>query len=68
MLNTRNLKVGEIVIVQENDCYYLAEIQSINNSNIMVLNSTGDVPELVKIKNVHKILNNFAFNIERKVN
>lgn len=69
MLNTNNLKVGEVVIVQKDDCYYLAEVKEIiNNNRVMICNSTGNIPEHEDIKNIHKILNKFAFTVQRKKN
>lgn len=69
MLNTNNLKVGEVVIVQKDDCFYLAEIVEILPKNKLTLIScTGNHWETASIRVIHKILNNYAFNITRKNN
>lgn len=69
MLNTKNLKVGELVIVQRCDCFQIGEVTSIKTDKSAFVNVTnGNDLELFTSSNIHKILNKYAFNIERKKN
>lgn len=61
-------KVGDLVLYQNGDRFELGIIKKKRDEeSFWVWYHTGDTAALTHIRNLHKIINEYAFNVERKI-
>jgi len=65
-MKINKFEIGEVVLYQSGELFELGVVKNVGSKGYFVNYHTGDTAVLTNKRNLHKIANEYAFEIRRK--